>query len=192
MKRPMHPRLGVGRQRGISLIVALVMLTALGLLAAWGIKSATANVRVVGNTQARQQALAAAQAAIERTISAPTFSQQPAVVAGNPVGVDVNGDGVEDLVARLDPAPVCYRWRPVKTSELNPANASDRSCVGSGAATNAGIDSPNSPTAGDSLCADSEWNVRATVADPLTGASVSVNQGVAMRGLVTDSNNLCP
>lgn len=180
------------RQRGVSLIVALVMLTAMGLLAAWGIKAATTNMRVVGNTQARQEAFAAAQAAVERTISSPLFSQQPAAVAGNPIGIDVDGDGTEDLVARLQPAPACYHWRPVKTTSLDPARDDDRTCMGSGASANAGIDDVRLPAGGDSLCADSEWNVRATVTDPQTRASVAVNQGVALRGQITDANNLCP
>lgn len=180
------------RQGGISLIVALVMLTALGLLAAWGIKAATTNMRVVGNTQARQEAFAAAQAAVERTISSPLFSQQPVAVAGNLINIDVDGDGTQDLQARLQPVPACYQWRPVKTTGLDPGRADDRACLGSGASSNAGIDDDRLPAGGDSLCADSEWNVRATVTDPQTRASVAVNQGVALRGLITDANNLCP
>jgi hypothetical protein len=149
-------------------------------------------VRVTGNTQARQLAFSAAQAAVERTISSPLFSQQPDAVAENPIAVDVDGDGSDDLVARLEPAPNCYRWRPVKTSSLDPAQLADRLCLGSGVAANAGIDIEPTVPSGDSLCADSEWNVRVAVADPATGAAVAVNQGEALRGLITDAKNLCP
>jgi Tfp pilus assembly protein PilV len=180
------------RQRGVTLIIALIMLTALGLLAAWSVKSGTANLRIVNNTQARQEAMAAAQAAIEETLSQPTFSQQPAAVAANAIPVDLDGDGVAELSARLSPAPACYRWRAVKVSELDPAVGADLDCLGSGSATNAGIDSTPTTPAGDSLCADSEWNLRATVTDANTGASVAVNQGIAVRGLITDVTNTCP
>ena len=45
--------------------------------------------------------------------------------------------------------------------------------------------------AGNSLCANTEWNVRAEVADARTGAKVAVNQGVAIRVLETDAANSC-
>ena len=183
---------GRHRQRGVTLIVALIMLTALGLLAAFAVKSGTTNLRIVNNTQARHEAFAAAQAAVERTISSPLFSQQPAAVAANPIPVDVDGDGVSDFSVRLTPAPACYRWRSVKVGELNPTAAADRACLGSGVAANSGIDSSQALPVGDSLCADSEWNIRAVAVNAATSASVSVNQGLALRGLITDVTNACP
>jgi Tfp pilus assembly protein PilV len=178
-------------QRGITLVIALVMLGALGLIAAAAMRAGTANLRIVDNTQARQAAFTAAQAAIESTISAPTFTQRPAAVAANPIMVDLNGDGVADLSATLSPAPACYRWNAIKLSELDPAVAGDRACLGSGAVANSGIEGGGS-AAGDSLCARSEWNVRAVVVDPATNADVRVNQGVQLRGLITDVTNNCP
>ena len=179
-------------QRGVTLIVALIMLTALGLLAGWAVKSGTANLRIVNNMQARQEAFSVAQAAIESTISSANFSQQPAAVAANPIPVDLDGDGVPDMTATLTPAPTCYRWRAIKTAELDPALAADRACLGSSAAITAGLDNGASTTGGDSLCADSEWNVRAEVVDAASNATVRLNQGVAMRGVITDVVNTCP
>ena len=177
------------RQRGVTLIIALMMLTALGLLAAWALKAGTLNVRAVGNMQARQEVLAAAQTAIETTISSPEFSQQPVTVGARPITVDIDGDGAVDLTARLLPAPACYRVMAVKMSELDPSVEADRACVRPQLTT--GIESDALPS-GESLCADSEWNLRATVTDDNTGASVAVNQGVALRGLITDATNSCP
>ena len=179
-------------QQGVALIVALIMLTALGLLAGWAVKSGTTNLRIVNNMQARQEAFSAAQAAIESTISSANFSQQPAAVAANPIPVDLDGDGVADMTARLTPAPTCYRWRAIKTAELDPALAADRACLGSSSAGSAGLDNGAAPTGGDSLCADSEWNVRAEVVDATSNATVRINQGVAMRGVITDVVNTCP
>jgi Tfp pilus assembly protein PilX len=62
-------------QRGATLIVALIMLVALAMLSLWSFNSGTMNLRVVGNSQARQEVVAAAQAATEMTLSTPARSQ---------------------------------------------------------------------------------------------------------------------
>ena len=178
-------------QRGATLIIALIMLVALGLLAAWAAKSSTVNLRVVSNTQSRLEAFTAAQAAIETTLSAPTFSQQPAAFLNKVMPIDVDGDGIADMTATMS-LPTCYRAKVIRVNELNPAEKADRDCLGSSSAVNSGIDSPTSMGAGDSICANSEWNLRAEVTDANTGAKVAVNQGVALRGLVTDTANACP
>jgi hypothetical protein len=180
-------------ERGITLIVAMVMLLALSMLAVMAYNSSTANMRIVGNTQARGEVFAAAQAAVEKTISSPLFTQQAAAVAMAPVPVDIDGDGANDFDARLTPQPACYRVRPVKVNELDPGSPQDLNCLGSGAAQNSGIEIEGAaPPTGDSLCADSEWNVRAEVTDTSSNAHVAVNQGVGIRSLITDAANSCP
>ncbi len=179
-------------QRGVTLIVALIMLVALAMLAIWAFNSSTTNLRVVGNTQARQEALAAAQAAVEQTISSPLFMFDAAAVAAAPIPVDVDGDDVTDYDARLTPSPSCFRVRVYKVSELDPANAGDRNCFRSGGVENSGIEVEGAaPPSGDSMCADSQWNVRAVVNDPRSNASVAVNQGVAARSLTSDTEDAC-
>jgi len=180
------------QQRGVTLIVALIMLVALAMLAVWGFNTSTTNLRVVGNTQARQEALSAAQGAVEQTISSPLFIQNAAAFNNAVIPIDVDGDGNTEYDAVLT-QPGCYRARVLKVNELDPALASDRSCLGSSSAHNSGIEVEGaaSPT-GDSLCADSEWNVRAVVTDARTNASVAVNQGISVRSLSTDTENNCP
>ena len=180
------------RQRGATLFVAMIILAALSLMAAWAFNSSTMNLRVVGNSQTRAEVFAAGQTAIEQTISSPAFMQQPLVVAAAPITIDVDGDGVVDQTARLVPAPSCYRARTVRMNELDAAVASDRPCLRSASSANLGIESTTGAGTGDSLCADSEWNVRALVSDVATGATVAMAQGVAARGLVTDVANGCP
>ena len=189
-RRPHHHHLR--RQRGVTLIVALFMLVALGLLAAWAARSSATNLRVVGNEQSRQMALDVAQTAIEQTISGTTFGSNPAALAAVPVPVDVDGAGNADMTARITPAPTCYRWVAVKQLGLDAASEADRACMGSSSGGNTGIDDSTATANGNSLCADSEWNIRAVVTDAATGAQVRVNQGVAMRGLITDVVNNCP
>jgi Tfp pilus assembly protein PilX len=181
-----------GAQRGYTVVVALIMLTALALLAASAVRSGSTNLRAVGNMQSRQEALASAQAAIERTISTPQFTSQPAAVAARPIAVDLDGDGSSDYTATLSPAPSCYNYRTVKTTELDPDVANDVPCMRSSAGNAAGIESTSGSSALDSLCADSEWNLRVVIGDASSGTSVAVNQGVAVRGIVTDAANSCP
>ncbi len=181
------------RQRGATLIVALIMLVALAMLAVWAFNTGTMNLRVVGNSQARQEVIAAAQAATELTLSTPVFTQDPVAVAAGPIPIDVDGDAVPDYTARLTPAPSCYRVRALKVNELDPSSASDRACLGSSTAQNPGIETAGvAPVAGDSLCADSDWNLRAVVTDARTHATAAVNQGIAVRSLTTDTASACP
>ena len=150
-------------QRGATLIIALIMLVALAMLSAWAFNGSQMNMRVVGNSQARQEAVSAAQAAVELTISTPAFSVDPVAVAASPIPIDIDGDATSDYAVRLSPAP---------TPGIETAGAT--------------------PTTGDSLCADSEWNVRAVVTDPRSNANAAINQGVAIRSLSTDTANACP
>ncbi len=180
------------QQRGATLITALIMLVALALLAIWAFNTSTTNLRVVGNTQARQEALSVAQAAVEQTISSPLFIKEAAAVAASPIPIDFDNDGNNDLEARLSPQPACYRVRILKVNELDPGSSGDLPCMGSSSAQG-GIEIDGAaPPVGDSLCADSDWNIRAVVNDPRSNANVAVNQGIAVRSLSTDTANACP
>jgi len=180
-------------QRGATLIVALIMLVALAMLSLWSFNAGTMNLRVVGNSQARQEVVAAATAATELTLSTPLFTQDPLAVAAGAIPIDVDGDAQPDYQARLTPAPSCYRVRVLKVNELDPLSEGDRACLGSSRPHNPEVEIPDAaPPAGDSLCADSEWNVRAVVTDQRSHATAAVNQGVAVRSLTTDTASACP
>jgi Tfp pilus assembly protein PilE len=179
-------------QSGVTLVMALLFLAIIAMLAAASFSSSTANLQVTGNMVARNEALFAAQSLIEQTLSSTVFTSDPHALAAATYPVDIDGDGATDYTAHLDPAPTCNRARTIKSSELNPDVAQDAACMVSGVLTNSGIDSDAAAAlAGDSLCASTEWNVRATVADPRTSARVAANQGVAVRALVTDAADLC-
>lgn len=184
------------RQQGATLIVALVLLMTLAMMGVWAFNGSSTNTRIVGNMQARQEALSAAQSAVEQTISSPLFTTQPAAVAANAVTVNVNG--VDYAVWLKDKQslrqPTCYRVKVIKQNELDVESAADKPCMKE-VAQNTGIESDVPPaviTSGDSMCSNSDWNVYAEVTDPQSGAYVAVNQGVAARVLTTDANNACP
>jgi hypothetical protein len=180
------------RERGAALFVVLVLLFIMGWFALSSFRISTQQLQIVGNTQAEQQALAAAQRAVDATISSNAFTKDPAGVSRIPVPTDVDGDGDDDLSAALQPAPKCIRVRPIKTMELDVAKRADRVCLQSGGTTGNLVVRPGTPvTSGDSLCAASEWNIAAAVADPVTNTALAVNQGVAVRVLASDAKNYC-
>lgn len=180
------------RQRGATLVVALIFLVLMSLFAINAFLGSSTNLRVVGNMQARQEAAAAAQVAIEQTISTTQFATNPVAVGTNPINVDNDGNGTTDYVVRMTPQPSCYRVQPIKNSELDATKAADLSCIRSGVVVNPGQDTSEAAVLADnSLCANTEWNVRAEVTDARTGANVAVNQGVSVRVLDADAATYC-
>jgi PilX N-terminal len=177
------------RQAGVTLFTALIMLVAITLLALSALNSTTTNLRVVGNMQSRSEALNAAQQAIETAISSPRFFETPDDALPEPCGApntlctDLNGDGAPEYVTRLDPAPACVSARVIKTSELNLARAEDLGC----SAARGQRGSPN----GNSLCADTRWEITAESSSTYSGTKVTVTQGVELRVGVSDAEALC-
>ena len=180
------------RQQGVTLVIAMIFLILLSLFAVSAFKNATGNLRIIGNMQSRQEAIAVGQKALEKTLSSSEFSSNPAGVASSPVNVDIDGDGTVDYTANLNPRPHCYRTKPIKSSELNPALAADRSCMKSGVTQQGGLDVSHAEAeAGNSLCANSAWNIGAQVVDMRSSAKVVINEGVGIRVLETDAANSC-
>lgn len=189
-------------QRGVTLLVTMIMLILLSLFALTAFNTSTGNMRVIGNMQIKLEALAAATQAIEQTISADFFTTSPDAVAASPVLVDIDNNGTTDYTAKISPKPSCFRSRIVKNDELKqPATAAawiaasalsdvdfkkqwpEVACMSN--TKGGGGDGENS------WCADSEWNVRAVVDDVATGTHVAINQGVAKRVLTVDAVNSC-
>jgi type IV pilus assembly PilX-like protein len=168
------------RQRGITLFVALVLLVMVTLLAISSFRSSNTNLKVVSSMQGRNEAVAAAQTAIEQVISTANFSNDPTAAAATPIAIDVDADGVNDYNVTLSPRPVCLKQRPTPSSSLDPNNPADRGCFGSGRY--------GSPTAN---CAETIWEVTATTKDNVTSAETVVRQGVSIRLKRDEALNSC-
>jgi hypothetical protein len=180
------------KQRGMTLVVAMLFLIILSLFAVSSFNSSTTNTRVTGNMIARQEAQAAAQWLIDETISSPEFADDPKTVTAATYTVDFDNDGTADSSPKLDPEPVCQRSRALKMTELDIMDNNDLACMkGSGGGGGLVDTGTHDPTSGDSLCSNTEWNVRAVVDDPLTGARVAVNQGVGVRVEKTTATDYC-
>ena len=191
------------RQQGATLMIALIMLIMLTLFAISAMNTSTTNLRVVGNMQARAEAEAASQTAIEAVISAPTFTTAPGNAIANPcngvpntVCTDLNGDGVSELTTTITPPPQCIQARPMKISELTlTVTSEDLACVQAQSQGTFGVS--GSSGTGDSLCGQSVWDVTAlTLATGATAinspVNVRVSQGVAVRIKALDLATNCP
>ena len=146
------------QEQGAVLVVGLIMLVLLTMVLVGTYVYSTGNSRAVGNQQFRQEALAAANQAIERIISSP-FTDAP---AAEEITVDLNGDGVFEYRVAVD-APTCITVIPITQASASPSS------VTLGAAF--------APTQTSFVL--TEWNIHATARDASgSGAVVEVNQGI--------------
>lgn len=146
-------------QRGITLFVGLIMLVLITLMVTSAFTLSTSNLKSVGNMQAKDESIAAANQAIEQILSSP-FTTAP---AAEEINVDINNDGVTDYVASIA-IPICVRASiesaAVKTSGTLPSMST--------------VNTYNTL-----------WNIEATINDAKTGAKTIVQTGT--RVLLTQS-----
>ena len=167
------------KQRGSTLLVALVMLMLLTLIALSAMNASTTSIEVVGNAQLREEASAAEQQAIERVISS-NFTVSPAsfVEPANTVGTP--------YISNVD----CKSTVAIHNDQLDPLNEDDGFCFDSGALQNSGVMNASGVlSAPPSSCYQQTWEVSATVHDSGTGSKTSVHQGVSLR---TPAGTDCP
>lgn len=185
------------RQQGVVLIVGLMVLLMVTLMAISGFNLSQSNLKVVGNMESREQAMTAANAAIEEAVSATLFVSSPTnMFAANCTGAntrcyDSNGDGADDITVQLDPAR-CVTVDPISKNELdlmmaaNPNNTKLPTCIIAEAeGTFGGNES------GRTLCAYSLWELRAQATDNVTQATAAVTQGVSLMVSLNDATS-CP
>lgn len=200
--RPTFP----SRQRGITLIVSMIMLMLITMLAISSFRLGSGNLQIVGNMQQRSQTLSAAQSAIEQVVSNPNFSATPANAVPAPctdaVGakqpntacVDVNGDGSTDVTVAVgstrstgvwQTTPCVQQVKPVTNANLDLSRAEDASCA-IGVGQTFGVAGSAS---GNSMCNEMLWDVEAVASDATQGASATVAAGVRVRTSSDDANS---
>jgi Tfp pilus assembly protein PilX len=191
MKRTLH------RQRGVTMFMALIMLILLTLFAVTTFNLGKSSMQIVGNFQHKNEALAAAQEAIEQALSTTRLITNPSTIFLTPcslgnnncIDVDVNGDGTNDITVQLTPQPTCVKAQIVPNAQLNFANAEDLACSIGPQQGTFGIGGV--PT-GNSQCTDSIWEVRAVASDVTTQASLTATEGAAVRVPNTVVATYCP
>ena len=183
---------GPDAQRGTTMFVALIMLVLLTLFAASALNTSSTNLKVVGNMQARSEALQVTESVIEKVISTPQFITSPSNAVPNACGTantactDITNDGNTDYTTRLTPTPTCVAVQPIKVSQLNLSSNEDLGCA-AGQSQQFGV---AGATSGDSLCSNSVWEITAQTDAAASGASVTVTQGVGVR-ISADESSAC-
>lgn len=167
------------KQRGATLVTALVMLVVLTLLVLSAIRSSTTNLRIAGNMQMQGEIVEAAQQAAEQIISY-NFPANPQLAVSNASAATI-GNATYTTAA----SAVCTGSKPVPNNTPNiPAQ-----CISSSTAGNTGIIFVSGVTlSGTSWCLAQQWDVRAQATDTRTGASATVHQGVS---LYVDAGTTC-
>ena len=195
-------------QRGAVLVIALIMLVLLTLFAVSAFNTGTANLKVVGNMQARNEAANASQQAIEAVLSTPLFTSNPSNAVPNPCGapntlcLDKDGNRVTNPAnayytttlirttpSAVSPTPVCVVVSPILLNALDWANPEDQSCISAqdqdfGRRT-------GTTTSGNSQCANSVWEFTAQTTAAASGATATVTQGVGIRVSTDDMATSC-
>ncbi len=168
-------------QRGVTMLVALIMLVMLTLLAVSSFRVSNSNLKVVASMQGQGEATAAAQTAIDQLVSSGAFALDPTTVAAAPIPIDMNNSGSAEYSVTLSPIPKCLKSRPVDASTLDITNPTDQGCFGSSQI--------NQPAT--SVCFESVWEVTATTTDAVTQAKATVRQGISLRQSQTQVQNSC-
>lgn len=165
--RPLLSSHDARRQRGATLIVALIMLALITLLVLNAFVLSSSNLKAVGNMQAREESMAAANQAVEKLISSPFYN----ALGTQTWNVDINKDGTVDYVVTTAP-PEC-----IKAAQATAAYPSD---VELGSAMSAGS------------FWNVDWEIKATVTDSMSGAQVIVHEGVRKYLSQTQKETSCP
>ena len=84
-------------QRGAALVVGMIMLLLITVMLITALNLGTTNFRAVSNMQFRNEAIAAANAAIEQVISSP-FTDAPAAES---INVDIDNNAPTDYVVEV-------------------------------------------------------------------------------------------
>ncbi len=186
------------RQRGIALVVGMIMLLIITLVVVGSFTIGRNNLDIVGNMQHRNETTASAQRAIEEAVGSSLLTTtpgnifQPPCAANNTKCYNVNKDSTnttaDQIVVTLTPTPTCVKAEVIKSANLNLGSGADQVCVIQ-AGQQTGIENV---VGGDSLCANSTWEIRAEAADAATNAKSVITQGVATRVRAVDIAASCP
>lgn len=163
------------------LIVSLIMLVVMTLLGLAAINSSTINLKIINNMQVRQEAMSAAQMAVNQVLSNGGYFLDPAT-APTSIPVDVNGNGTADYTVALT-QPCLLMARQIKNSELSYSNADDRQCLGGSGSQNTGIMGQTASGGGLSECTQVTFRINATVTDTTFGTTTKFElvEGVWLR-----------
>jgi type II secretory pathway pseudopilin PulG len=176
-------------QRGITLVIGLIMLALITIVAMMAFNLSQGNLKIVNNAQHREEASKSAQQAIDEVLSKPDFitdKTQPVPADKRCDGVatkyctDVNSDGDRDYAVTV--TATCVKARAIYIKELDINNQDDVRCLIQDIAPLPG---------GQSLCAETVWDIGADAQDQASAAKVTMHQGAAVRVSIDNADTAC-
>ena len=145
---------GLRRQRGATLVIALIFLVLVTLFAVSGVNTGVNNLRTANNQQMIVEAEFAAQQQVESVLnSVGPFENAATTPASTVVDVDANGDGYNDFKVTTY-RPKCLSILPAPGYSYEFAASAPK---------------------------DTVWEVISDARDVVFGASTSLRQGVKIR-----------
>jgi Tfp pilus assembly protein PilX len=162
MRRAACPR----RQGGATLVIGLILLVFITLMVTTAFSLSTTNLRMVGNMQLRDEAVAAANAATE-TVLGSAFTSAP---TAQEINIDIDNDAVTDYVVSVA-QPSCVR--ATLTTAATPSSLS-------------------LPSMSTAATWSTLWDIDATVTDTRSGTAVRVRSGARVNLSQAQKNSVCP
>lgn len=181
MNLPVHVRMKrrsitLNSQRGISLIVGMIMLLLITLMSTAAFTLSTTNSKLVGNIQFRDEAIASVNIALEQA----SITLLPTGFTTLPTGptiytIDINNDGVTDY----------------SVSIAIPA------CIQSQLGGSAGEIGGSSVSLGDTFSGtgnyyNTMWDIAANLTDAISGTTIEIHQGLRIALSETQKSLVCP
>ncbi|MDQ0080704.1 MULTISPECIES: hypothetical protein [Variovorax] len=162
------------RQQGAALLIGMIMLLLITLTVTAAFNLSSSNLKSVGNLQTRNEAVAAANRAIEEVASsllAPDSDGTPSLTPPQATVslVDINNDGTTDYTVVVA-APVCVR--ATKAVDTGGGTVTGPSGI-TGGASSSGSGLSTLPDQYNSV-----WDISTTVTDATSGTTTAVRQGV--------------
>jgi Tfp pilus assembly protein PilX len=154
----------MNKQKGITLFMGMIMLILITLMVTSAFMLSNTNLKAVGNMQAKEEAIAVANVAIEQVLSSP-FTAAP---GAETIEVDINNDGITDYTVAIA-TPQCIS-----------VAVDTQGAKSSVALAGMTISSWNTV-----------WDINAVVDDSKTGAKTAVNAGVRVLLTETQKNAVC-
>lgn len=190
----MRTRRARREQRGMALVVGLILLALMTVMAITGFNIGRTSLDIVGNMQGRQEVITAANSAIQEALSTTRLFQAPGAIFLNPCDgpntrcYDTNGDEVADITVELTPTPVCVQAQTIPNAQLDVSQANQAGCA-TGVGQTFGVEGT---ATGSSLCANSVWEIVAVATDLVTEAEIVITQGAAVRVSTDEVGTNCP
>lgn len=164
-------------QRGAVLVVGLIVLMLITVMVTAAFKFSTYNLKAVGNMQAHNEAVAAANKAIEQIVGSRTLTEVP---IAEELLVDIDNDGTNDYKVAVA-APVC-----IKATKNSSAGI-----IGEISENEDGTLTDPTKIPGFVLYSV-VWEIDATASSAVSGSQARIRQGISKSLTQEECNSACP